>query len=149
MNKPVTSLSNNAFTATLLWFSSFSSPTFIYTSHSGRSVCYTSLTLSVVLEKFNLLPNFSGHNTLYRLLEASRELTVLHCLLPTLAVFLLPFPFSISPNNFWPYSPTFCTHSKFCLLPCLCLHPLHLDLFLDPFGFDWAYSAPGILYCCF
>ena len=149
MNKPVASLFNNAFTAIPSWFSSFFSPTFIHTSHSSCSVCHTSLILLVILERFNLLPNFSGCNTLYRLLEASWKLTVLYCFLPTLAVFLLPFPFSISPNNFWPYGPTFCTHSKFYLLPFLYPYSLHLGLSLDPFGFDWVYLAPGILHCCF
>ena len=124
MNKPIAPPSNNAFTAALLWLSSFSSLPFIYTSHSSRSVHCTSLTLSVILENFNLLPNFSGCNTLYRLLEASQELTVLYYLLLTLIAFLLSSSSSISPSNFWPYGPTFHTHSKFCLLPFLCSHPL-------------------------
>ena len=71
MNKPVALLSNNTFTTTPSWLSNFSNPTFIHTSLSSHSVRRTSLTLSVVLEKFVLLPNFSGCNTLYRLLEAS------------------------------------------------------------------------------
>ena len=50
---------------------------------------YTSLTLSVVLLKFILLPSFSRYNTLYKLLETSRELTVLYFLLLTPTVFLL------------------------------------------------------------
>ena len=80
--------------------------------------------------EFNLLPNFSGHNTLYTLLEASRELTVLHFLLPTPAVFLLPFP-CVFPNNFWLYGPTFHIRSMFYLLPFLYPRLLHLGLSLD------------------
>ena len=69
---------------------------------------------------------------LYRLLEASQELTVLHCLLLTPAVFLLLFSFSsIFSNNFWLYGPTSCTCSRLCLSLFLCLYPLHLGLFLD------------------
>ena len=149
MNRPVAPLSSNAFTATPLWFFNFSSPTFSQTSLSGWGMCRTSLTLSVVLVKLDLLPSFSGRNTLYRLLEASRELTVLYCLLLTPVAFLLLSPFSTYPNNFWPYGPTSRTHSRFCLLPFLCPHPLHLGLSLDPFDFGWAYSAPCIPYCCF
>ena len=134
MNKSVTPLSNNIFTAIPLWFSSFSSPTFIHTSHSDYSIYCTSLTLLVLLEKFNLLPNFSGHNTLYRLLEASQELTILHFLLPTPTAFLLLFPYVFS-NNFWPYGPISHIHDTFYLLLFPCLYPLHLGLSLDLFGF--------------
>ena len=116
-------------------------------------MCCISLTLSVVLAEFILLPNFSGHNTLYRLLEASQELTVLHCLLLTPAVFLLLFPFSpIFSNNFWLYSPTFCTCSRFCLPLFLCLYPSHLGLFLDLLsypGLGCLILPPCILHCYF
>ena len=94
----------------------------------------TSLTLSVLLEKFNLLPNFSGHNILYRLLEASWELTVLHFLLLTPTAFPLPFSY-VFPNNFWSYGPTSHIHNIFYLLLFPCLYPLHLGLSLDLFGF--------------
>ena len=39
----------------------------------------------------------------------------------------------VFPNNFWPYGPTFHIHSMSYPLPFLCLPPLHLGLFLDPF----------------
>ena len=94
----------------------------------------TSLTLSVVLVQFNLFPSFSGCNTLYRLLEASRELTILYFFLLTPVVFLLPFFYAFS-NNFWPYGPTFYICSMFCPLLFLCLSLLHLGLFLDLFEF--------------
>ena len=132
MNRPVAPLSSNTFTTIPSWLSNFSSPTLIQTSLSGQSVHCTSLTLSVILVIFDLLPSFSGHNTLYKLLEASQELTVLHFLLLTHAAFQLPF-LCVFPNNFWPYGPTFHIHSTFYPLPFLCLHPLHLGLFLDPF----------------
>ena len=77
---------------------------------------HTSLALLVFFEQFNLLPSFSGHNTLYRLLEASRELTVLHFLLPTLAASLLPLLYSF-PNNFGPYGQIFHSDSTFYPLP--------------------------------
>ena len=89
MNRPVALLSNNAFTAIPSWLSNFSNPTFNQTSLNGRSVCCMSLTLSVVLVDINLLPGFSRHNTLYILLEASQELTVLHFLLLTPTAFLV------------------------------------------------------------
>ena len=104
----------------------------IHTSLSGRNVRRTSLALSVFLEKFNLLPSFSGRNTLYRLLEASRELTVLHFLLPTLAAPLLLLLYS-SPNSFGPYGQTSHNDSTFYLPLSLCRHPLHLGLSVDPF----------------
>ena len=134
MNRSVTLLSNSTFTTTPSWFSSFSSPTFIQTSLKGCSVHHTSLTLLVVLVKFNLLPSFSGYNILYRLLEASRELIVLHFLLPTLAAFLLSSSY-VSSNNFWSYGPTFHIHSTFCLLLFSYLCPFHLGLSLDLFDF--------------
>ena len=115
MNKPIALLSSKAFTATSSWLSSFSSPTFIYTSLSSHSVHCTSLTLLVVLLKFNLLPNSSRRNILYRLLEASWELTILYFLLPTPAAFLLLFPY-VFPNNFWSYSPTSHIYNMFYLL---------------------------------
>ena len=78
------------------------------------------------------MPSFSRHNTLYRLLEASRELTILHFLLLTPMAFLLLFLYAFS-NNFWPCGPISHTHSMSCLLPYFHLYPLHLGLFLDPF----------------
>ena len=134
INRPIALLSSNALTATPLWFSSFSSPTFIQTSLSSCRVHYISLTLSVVLVQLNLFPSFSGCNTLYRLLKASRELTILHFLLPTPTAFPLPFLYAF-PNSFWPYGPTSHTYSTSCPLLLLCLYPLHLGLFLDPFKF--------------
>ena len=114
---------SKAFTATPSWLSSFSSPIFIHTSLSGHSVHHMSLTLSVVLLKFNLLSNFSGCNILYRLLEASQELTVLYFLLPTPVVSPLLLLYSF-PNSSWPYGPT--SHignmSYSSLFPCW--HPL-------------------------
>ena len=107
-------------------------PTLIQTSLSSWSVRHTSLTLSVVLVNFDLLPSFSGHNILYKLLEASWKLTVLHFLLLTHVAFPLPF-LCVFPNNFWPYGPTFHIHSMFYPPPFLYLHPLHLGFFLDPF----------------
>ena len=101
-------LSNSAFTATPSWPSSFSNLTFIHTFLSSCSICHISLALSVLLWQFNLFPSFSRHNTLYKLLEVSWELTVLHFLLPTLVAFLLSsslFPFFV--NNFWLYGPIF------------------------------------------
>ena len=134
MNRPVALLSNSAFTATPSWLSSFSSPTFIYTSLSSCNVHRTSLAPSVFLEKFNLLPSFSGCSTLYLLLEASQELTVLHFLLPTLVaspLLLLYF----SPNSFRPCDQT--SHNDNMFYPLLFLYqrPLHLDLSMDPIGF--------------
>ena len=90
MNRLVAPLSKNAFTTTPLWFSNFSSSTFNQTFLSGRNMRHTSLILSVVLVKFDLLPSFSGRNTLYKLLEASQELTVLYFFLLTPMAFLLP-----------------------------------------------------------
>ena len=110
MNRPIALLSNSAFTAIPSWLSSFSSPTFIHTSLSSCNVHHISLALLVFLEKFNLLPSFSGCNTLYLLLEASRELTILYFLLPTLAaspLLLLYF----SPNSFRPCDQT--SHNLF------------------------------------
>ena len=78
------------------------------------------------------MPSFSRCNTLYILLEASRELTVLHFLLPTPVAFLLLFP-CIFPSSFWSYGLTFHTCSMSYLLPSLCPHPLCLGLFLDLF----------------
>ena len=149
MNRPIAPLSSSALTATPSWLSSFSSPTFIQTSLSSCRVRHTSLTLLVILVQFNLFPSFSGHNTLYRLLETSWELTVLHFLLPTPAVFLLLFLYAFS-NNFWLYGPTFHTHSMSCPLPFLCLSPLHLDLSLNPFEFPlyWTYFLLPLL-CTF
>ena len=95
-------------------------------------MCCTSLTLSVVLANFDLLPSFSRYNTLYKLLEVSQELTVLYFLLLTHVTFPLPF-LCVFPNNFWPYGPTFRIHSMSYPLSFLCLPPLHLGLFLDPF----------------
>ena len=116
-------------------------------------MCCISLILSVVLAKFILLPNFSGCNTLYRLLEASQELTVLHCLLLTPAVFLLLSSFSsIFSNNFWLYSPTSCTYSRFCLSLFLCSYLSHLGLFLDLLSYPslgCLILSPCILYCYF
>ena len=71
MNRPVAPLSSSAFTVISSWLSSFSSTTFIQTSLGNHRVCCISLILSVVLVQFNLIFSFSGHNTLYRLLEAS------------------------------------------------------------------------------
>ena len=140
MNRPVVSLSNNTFTTTPLWFSSFFSPTFIHTFFSSCSICCTSLTLSVVLEKFNLLPNFSGCNILYKLLEASWELTVLHFLLPTLAAYPLLL-FYFSSNNFRSYGSTFHNDNMSYLLLSLCWHPSHLGLSVDLINFPlyWLY----------
>ena len=132
MNRSVALLSSNALTAIPSWFSSFSSPTFIQTSFSSHRVHRTSFTLSVILVQLNLFPSFSGCNILYRLLEASQELTVLHFLLLTPIAFLLPFLY-VFPNNFWPYGPTSHIHSMSCPLLLLCLYPLHLGLSLDPF----------------
>ena len=148
-NRSVALLSNNIFTAILSWLSSFSNFTFIQTFLSSCSVHYTSLTLSVVLAEFILLPNFSGCNTLYKLLEASQELTVLHCLLPTPVAFLLSSLSSTFSNNFWPCGPTFHTHSMFYSLFFSCPLLLHLDLFLDLFDFDWVHLASDILHYCF
>ena len=110
MNRPVAPLSSNAFTAIPLWLSNFSSSTLIQTSLSGWSVHCISLTLSVVLVNFDLLPSFSRYNILYKLLEASQELTVLHFLLPTCTAFLLSF-LCVFSNNFWLYGPTFHIYS--------------------------------------
>ena len=110
-------------------------------------MCRTSLTLSVLLEKFNLLPNFSGHNILYRLLEASWELTVLHFLLLTPTAFPLPFPY-VFPNNFWPYGSTSHIHNIFYLLLFSCLYPLHLGLSLDLFGFLFYWIGFLLLLLC-
>ena len=95
-------------------------------------MCCISLTLSVVLTEFNLLPSFSGRNILYTLLEASQELTVLYFLLPTPAAFLLLFSYAF-PSSFWPCSPTFHTHSMSYLLLFLYLYLLCLGLSLDLF----------------
>ena len=103
--------------------------TFSYSRFSQQS-CY--ITLSVVLVQLNLFPSFSGYNTLYRLLEASQELTVLHFLLPTPVAFLLLFLYAF-PNNFWLCGPTSHTRSMSYLLPYLHLYPLHLGLSLDLF----------------
>ena len=80
------------------------------------------------------MPNFSGRNTLYTLLEASQELTVLHFLLPLLAAFLLPSPCAF-PNSFWPYGPTSHIHNTSGLPLFLCLHPSHLGLSVGPLEF--------------
>ena len=80
------------------------------------------------------MPSFSGHNTLYKLLEASQKLTVLYCFLPTPAVSLLSIlSFPISSSNSWPYGLIFHTHSMSYLFLFLCQHPSHLGFFLDPF----------------
>ena len=78
------------------------------------------------------MPSFSRYNILYRLLEASRELTVLYFLLLTPVAFLLLFLYAF-PNNFWPCDPTSHIHSMSCLLLYLHLYPLHLGLSLDLF----------------
>jgi len=132
MNRPVALLSNRAFTATSSWLSNFSSPTLIHTSLSGCKVHRTSLTLSVLFVKFNLLPSFSGCNTLYRLEEASRELTDLHFLLPTPAASPLLSLYS-SPNSFGPYSQTFHNDSMSGLPLFLYQHPSRLGLSVDLF----------------
>ena len=150
MNKPVAPLSSNTFTTTPSWLSNFFSPTFIHTSLSSRSVYRISLTLSVVLEKFVLLPNFFGCNILYRLLEASQELTVLHCLLLTLAVSRLLLLY-FSPNNSWPYGPTFHSDNMSYLPLFLCRCPLHLGLSVDLINFSlcWpCFLLSYILLCC-
>ena len=89
MNNPVAPLLSSVLTTTPSWFSSFSNPIPIYTSLSGCSVCYTSLTPLVLLDPENLFSSFSGYSTLYIFEEASWELTVLHYLLLTLVAFLL------------------------------------------------------------
>ena len=134
MNRSVTPLFSSTLAATPSYLFSFSSPTFIQTSLSSYRVYHISFTLSVVLVQFNLFPSFYGYNTLYRLLEASQELTVLYFLLPTPTAFLLPFLYAF-PNNFWPYDLISHTHSMFCSLLFFCLYPLHLGLFLDLFEF--------------
>ena len=78
------------------------------------------------------MSSFSRRNTLYRLLEASQELTVLHFLLPTPMAFPLLFLYAF-PNNFWPCGPTSHIHSMSCFLLYLHLYPLYLGLSLDPF----------------
>ena len=135
MNKSVAPLSSSTLTATPSWLSSFSSSTFIQTSLSSCRICHISLTLLVVLVQFNLFPSFSGHNTLYRLLEASQELTVLYFFLLTPVAFSLSFLYTFL-NNFWLYSPTSYTYSTSCPLFFPCLYLLHLGLFLDLFEFS-------------
>ena len=108
MNNPVALLSSSALTTTLLWFSNFFSPIFIYTSLSGCSICRISLTSSVLFWQETLSSSFSGYNTLYLFKKASQKLTVFYCLLLTLIVFLLLFPlFSFFANNSWLYGPYF------------------------------------------
>ena len=122
MNRPVAPLSSSAFTVISSWLSSFSSTTFIQTSLGNHRVRCISLTLSVVLVQFNLILSFSRHNTLYKLLEASWELTVLHFLLLTPTIFLLLFSYAF-PSNFWLYGPTFYIHSTSCSLLFPYLYP--------------------------
>ena len=92
------------------------------------------------------MSSFSRCNTLYRLLEASQELTVLHFLLPTPVAFPLLFLYTF-PNNFWPCGPTSHTHSMFCLLPYFYLYPLYLGLFLDLFDLLF-YQVYFLLFLC-
>ena len=131
MNNLVAPLSSSALTATLSWFSSFFNPIPIHTSLSGCSVYHISLTPSVLLDPEILIPSFSRHSILYIFEEASQKLTVLHCLLLTLAVFLLfCLPFLFSTNSFWPCGPIFHIQNMFYPLFFLYLHPLHWGLFL-------------------
>ena len=128
INRPVTPLSSSALTATPSWFSSFSSPTFIQTSLSGHRVCCTCLTLLVVLVQLNLFPSFSGHNILYRLLEASKSSlsSIFFCWLlwrfhyssfmpfPAIFGYIAPLPTYIT----YPVSP-----SSFVYIHCIWISP--------------------------
>ena len=107
-----------------------------------------SLTLSVVLENFNLLSNFSRCNTLYKLLEASQELTILHFLLPTLVVYPLLLLY-FSSNNSWSYGPTFHNDNMSYLPLFLCQHPSHLGLSMDLFDFPLCWLRFSLLYVLF
>ena len=68
---------------------------------------------------------------MYKLLETSWKLTVLHFLFLTLVVFLPPSPlFSFFANNFWPYGSTFYIQSTSYLPLFPYQHPLHWSLLL-------------------